>query len=96
MLIREACLVGEVVDGVDPHLAPTTVGMRDGHWEADTAIHEPAGAALVQALIPGSVQLAWSGQAGVEFLTVLHSLLVREAVIVCGEEDLTWKMDEAI
>ena len=89
MLIGEAGLVGVGVDDVDPHLATTTVGPGDCDGVADTAVHQPAWTALVKSLVPGGVQMPGGGKGGVEFLAVLHSLLIGEAVIVTGEEDLT-------
>lgn len=74
---------------MDPDLTASTVrpGGRDG--VADTAVHYPARAAFVKTLVPCSIQLPSSGQSGVEFLTVLDSLLIGEAVVVTGKEDLT-------
>ena len=89
MLIRKSCLVGVCVDDVDPNLTTSTVGPGGRDGVADAAVHQPAWTALVEPLLPGRIQLSSGGQGGVEFLTVLHSLLVREAVIVAGEEDLT-------
>lgn len=47
MLIGKTSLVGEGVDDLDPHLATPTVGPRGSDGVADTAVHQPAGAALV-------------------------------------------------
>lgn len=96
MLIGEACLVGVGIDDVDPHLAASTVGSGSCDGIADTAIQQPAWAALVKSLVPSCVQLAGGGQGGVEFLAVLHGLLIGEAVIVAGEEDLTLERDRSI
>lgn len=96
MLIGKSCLVGVGVDDVDPNLTASTVGPGGCDGVADAAVHQPAGTALVKAFVPGSIQLPSGGQGGVEFLTVLHGLLIREAVIVTGEEDLTWEMTEAL
>lgn len=89
VLTGEACLVGVGVDGVDPHLAASTVRPGGCDREADTAVHQPARTALVKSLIPGSIELPRSGQGGVKFLTVMHSLLIGESAIVSGEEDHT-------
>lgn len=91
MLIRKPCLVWEGVDDLDPDLATSTVRPGGCDWVADTAVHQPARSTLVKALFPCCIQLSGGGQGGVEFLTVLHCLLVGEAVVVTGEEDLTWK-----
>ncbi len=96
MLIRKSCLVRVGVDDVNPNLTTSTVGPGGCDGVADTAVHQPAWTALVKALVPGSIQLPSGSQGGVEFLTVLHSLLIGEAVIVTGEEDLTWEMTEAL
>lgn len=91
MLIWEPCLVGEGVDDVDPDLTASTVGPGVCDWVPDTTVHQPAWTALVKPLIPCRIHLASSGQCSIEFLTVLHSLLIGEAIIVTGEENLTWK-----
>lgn len=91
VLIRKTSLVWEGMDDLDPHLAAPTVSPGGGNGVADAAVHQPAGAALVQALSPGCVQLARCSQGAVQFLTVLHCLLIGEAVVVTSEEDLTWK-----
>lgn len=96
MLIRKSCLVGVGVDDVDPNLTASTVGPGGRDGVADAAVHQPAWTTLIKALVPSSIQLPSGGQGGVEFLTVLHSLLIGEAVIVTGEEDLTWEMTEAL
>lgn len=92
MLVGEPCLVGEGVDGMDAHLPASTVGPGAGDGVADAAVHQPSWAALVKALAPGGVDLRSGGQGGVEFATVQHSLVVGEAVVIAGEEDLTWQM----
>lgn len=89
MLIRKPCLVGVGVNDVDPNLTTSTVGPGGCDWVADAAVHQPARTALVKPLVPGREELPGGGQGGVEFLTVLHSFLVGEAVIVTGEKDLT-------
>lgn len=89
MLIREPCLVGEGVDDVNPSLAPSTMGPGGRNGVPNTTVQQPAWTALVEALVPCSKQLPSGGQGGVEFLAVLHSLLIGEAVVVTGEEDLT-------
>lgn len=94
MLIREPRLVGEGVDGMDTDLTPPTVGPWGSDWVADTAVHQPPWTALVEALVPGGVYLSGGGQRGVELAAVLHSLIVGEAVIVAGEEDLAWTSQE--
>ena len=91
VLIRKSCLVGVSVDDVDPDLTASTVGPGGCDGVADAAVHQPARTALVKPLVPGSIQLPSGGQGCVEFLTVLHGLLEGEAVVVTGEEDLTWK-----
>lgn len=96
MLIRKPCLVGVGIDDVDPNLTTSTMGPGGCDGVADAAVHQPAWTALVKTLLPGSIQLPSGGQGGVEFLTVLHSLIVGEAVIVTGEEDLTWGNDRGI
>lgn len=90
VLIGEPCLVWEGVDGMDPDLPASTVGPGGGDGVADAAVHQPSWAALVEALAPGGVDLCGGGQRGVEFATVQHSLVVGEAVVIAGEEDLTW------
>lgn len=90
MLIWESSLVGVGVDDLDPNLTSSTVGPGGCDGVADAAVRQPAWTALVKPLFPGRIQLPSGGQGGVEFLTVLHSLLIGEAVIVTGEEDLTW------
>lgn len=94
VLIGEPCLVGEGVDGLDPHLPASTVRPGGGDRVADAAVHQPSWVALVEALAPGGVDLRGGGQRGVEFAAVQHSLVVGEAVVVAGEEDLTWQMRE--
>lgn len=89
MLIGEACLVGVGVNDVHSHLVASTVRPGGCDRVADTAVHEPAWVALVKPLIPSSIELPRSGQGGVKFLTVLHSFIVGEAVVVAGEEDHT-------
>ncbi|TNN79901.1 hypothetical protein EYF80_009938 [Liparis tanakae] len=91
MLIGKSRLVGECVYNLDPDLTASTVRPGSCDGVADAAVHQPARTALVKPLVPGGKQLAGSGQCGVEFLTVLHSFLVGEAVVVTGEEDLTWR-----
>lgn len=95
MLIGEPCLVWEGVDDVNPHLASSTVGPGGCDRVPDTAVHQPAWAALVKSLFPGGEQLPGGGQGGVQFLTVLHGLIIGETVIVTGEEDLTCKNERA-
>lgn len=94
MFVWESSLVGEGVDDLDSDLAASTVGPGGGDGVADAAVQQPAGAALVEALVPGSEQLAGGGQGGVELLAVLHCLLKGEAVVVTGEEDLTCTEEE--
>lgn len=94
MLIRESCLVGVSVDDLDPDLTAPTVGPGGGDGVADAAIQQPAWTTLVQTLIPGGVELPRSGQGGVQFLTMLHCFLIGEAVVVTGEEDLTWRKEQ--
>lgn len=96
MLIRKSCLVGEGIDDVDPNLTTSTVGPGGCDGVPDAAVQQPAWTALVKPLVPGSIQLSSGGQGGVEFLTVLHSFLIGEAVIVTGEEHLTWENDGSI
>ena len=91
MLVGEARLVGEGVEDVHPGLPAPTVGPGAGDGVADAAVQQPPGTALVQPLAPGGVELAGGGQRGVELLTVLHSLLVGEAVVVAGVEHLAWE-----
>lgn len=91
MLVRKSCLVGERVDDLDPDLTASTVGPGGCNGVADAAVQQPAWTALVKPLFPGRVQLSSCGQSGVEFLTVLHSLLIGEAVVVTGEEDFAWE-----
>lgn len=91
VLVRKSCLVGECVDDLDPDLTASTVGPRGCYGVADAAVQQPAWTALVKPLFPGRVQLSSCGQSGVEFLTVLHSLLIGEAVVVTGEEDFAWE-----
>lgn len=74
---------------MNPHLATSTVRPGGCDGVADAAVQQPAWAALVEALVPGGIQLPGGGQGGVQLLTVLHSLLIGEAVVVAGEEDLT-------
>lgn len=90
----EPGLVGEGVDGMDAHLAASTVGPGGGDRVADAAVHQPSRAALVEALAPGSVHLCSGCQCGVEFATVQHSLVIGEAVVIAGEKDLTWQTQE--
>lgn len=96
MLIRKSCLVGVGVDDVDTNLTASAVGPGGCDGEADAAVHQPAWTALVKPSVPGGIQLPGGGQGGVEFLAVLHGLLVGEAVVVTGEEDLTWENDGSI
>lgn len=91
MLIGKSRLVGECVDNLDPDLTASAVRPGGCDRVADAAVHQPARTALVKPLVPGGKQLAGRGQGGVEFLTVLHSFLIGEAVVVTGEEDLTWR-----
>ena len=84
-------MVGVQVDGPDPQQAPPTLGPGQVDGVADAAVQQPPGTALVQPLAPGGVELAGGGQRGVELLTVLHSLLVGEAVVVAGVEHLAWE-----
>jgi len=91
VLVGEACPVGEGVDDVHPGLAPAAVGPGAGDGVADAAVQQPARPALVQPLAPGGVQLTRGGQRGVEFLAVLHRLLVGEAVVVAAVEHFAWK-----
>ena len=91
MLVGEARLVGEGVDDVHPSLAAPTVGPGAGDGVADATVQQPPRAALVQALVPCGVQLAGGSQRGVELLTVLHSFVVGEAVVVAGVEHLAWE-----
>lgn len=76
---------------MDSDLPASTVGPGRGDRVADAAVHQPSWPALVQALAPGGVDLCSSGQCGVEFATVQHSLVVGEAVVIAGEEYLTWQ-----
>lgn len=79
---------------MDSSLTTSTVGPGGGDWVADAAVHQPSWTALVEALAPGSVHLCSGGQRGVEVETVLHSLIIGEAVVIAGEEDLTWQAQE--
>lgn len=79
---------------MDADLTASTVGPGGGDRVADAAVHQPSWAALVKALAPGGVYLCGGGQRGVEFATVQHSLVVGEAVVIAGEEDLTWQTQE--
>lgn len=60
--LREARLVAVAVDGPDPRLAASTAlpGGHDG--VAHAAVRQPARAAVVQALVPGGVELSGGGQ----------------------------------
>lgn len=94
MLVGEPSLVGEGVDGVDADLPASTLGPGAGDGVADAAVHQPSRPALVQALAPGGEHLGGGGQRGIELATVQHSLIVGEAVVIAGEEDLTWHAPE--
>lgn len=91
MLVGKSRLVGEGVDGAHPDLSAPTVRFGGCDGEADAAVHEPAWPAFVESSSPGGVQLPGRGQGAVELLAVLHGLVVGEAVVVGGEEDLTWQ-----
>lgn len=68
--VREPGPVGVVVDGPHPGLVPAAVLPRDINGVADTAVRQPPGVALVQAGLPGQVELSHSGQLGSQGMAV--------------------------
>lgn len=61
VLVGEAGLVGEEEEGLDTRQAPTTALARCDDGVSHAAISQPAGAAAIQATIPGCIQLACGG-----------------------------------
>lgn len=66
----EACAVGVVVDSPHSRVISTTVFPWDVDRIADAAISQPARITLVQASLPGKVELPNCGQLGSQGLAV--------------------------
>lgn len=62
--VGEASAVGVRVDGAHAGLVPAAVLPRDVDGVADAAVSQPARVALVQAGLPGQVELTHCGQLG--------------------------------
>lgn len=75
LLAGEAGLVGEEEEGLDSRQTPTTALAGSDDGVAHAAISQPAGAASVQATIPGCIQLACTGNLCTPFQTVVPGLL---------------------
>lgn len=75
LLAGEASLIGEEEEGLDSWQAPTTALAGSDDGVAHTAVSQPAGAASVQATIPGCIELARTGNLCAPFQTVVPSLL---------------------
>ena len=62
MRLREPCLVAKAIDGADARLSSTTALPGDDYGVAHAPVGQPAGAAVVEAVVPGCVQLGRGGQ----------------------------------
>lgn len=85
----EACLLGLSIHGV--HSQPPTPTLRTGivDWIPDTAIHQPAGTALVKASSPGCMELTGGRQYSALFLTARSSFIISETLSRAHVENLT-------
>lgn len=64
MIFREARLVAEPIHRPDPGLAAPTALSGGDDGVAHASVCQPPRAAVVQALVPGGVQLSCGGQLG--------------------------------
>lgn len=68
--VGEASAVGVAVDGAYAGLVSTTVLPGNVDGVADAAVGQPAGVTLVEAGLPGQVELAHGGQLGSQRVAV--------------------------
>lgn len=87
----EARLVTETIDCPDPRLPSSTALSWGNDGVAHTPICQPAGAAVVQTIVPCCVQLSCSGQLGSQTQTVALGLQKPEALWGRAMEHLTFK-----
>lgn len=89
--VGEAGAVGVVVDRPHPGLVPAAVLPWDVDGVAGAAVGEPAGVALVQAGLPGEVELPDGGQLGSQGMAVSGGRGQAQLLRHCGVEDFTWE-----
>lgn len=87
--IREAGTIGVVVDSPHPGLVSAAVLARDVDRVADAAIGQPAGVTLVQAGLPGEVELPDIGQLGSQGMAVGRGCGQAQLVRHCRVENFT-------
>lgn len=92
--VREAGAVGVVVDGPHPRLIPAAVLPRDVDGVADASIRQPAGVTLVQASLPGQVELPNGSQLGSQGVAVGGGCGQAQLLWYGGVEDLAWEEEE--
>lgn len=88
--IWKARLVGVEVDCSHTRFVPTTGRPRGDDGVSEAAICQPASIALVQAVAPGSVELASGGQGGILGFTKDLCFLEGELLQACDKEHFTW------
>lgn len=88
--VWKAGLVGVEVDSSHAWFVPTTGRPRGDDGVSEAAICQPASIALVQAVAPGSIELAGGGQGGILGLTEGLRFLEGELLKACDEEDFPW------
>lgn len=88
--VGEAGLVGIEVDSSHTRFVPTTGRPRGDDGVSEGAICQPASIALVQALAPGSIELASGGQGSILSYTEGLSFLEGELLEACDEEHFPW------
>lgn len=88
--VWKARLVGVEVDSSHAWFVPTTGRPRGDDGVSEAAICQPASIALVQAVAPGSIELAGGGQGGILGFTEGLCFLEGELLKACDEEDFPW------
>lgn len=87
--VREACAVGVVVDSPHSGFVSTAVLPRDVDRVTDAAVSQPAGVTLVQAGLPGEVELPDGGQLGPQGMAVGGGCGQAQLLHHCGVENLS-------
>lgn len=88
--VGEAGAVRVVVDGPHAGLVSATVLPRNVDRVAGAAVSKPAGVTLVQAGLPGQVELPHSGQLSSQGMAVGRGCGQAQLLWHCGVEDFTW------
>lgn len=87
--VREASAVGVVVHCPHPGLIAATVLPRNVDWISDAAVGQPARVTLVQAGLPGKVELSDGSQLSSQRVTVGGGRGQAQLLRHCGVKDLT-------